>query len=168
MSLCSILSIVSGSVQEAALEEMLRGIEAKWGVTEFEVKRHKNQKDTYLLDGFEDILALLEESNISMRTATSSRCLNLDCFYFVSVNQTKFQAEIVILGTSHCSVCLGLQSTLCCAIYWTLHNGVLASSCGCSCWDDYRATVQLLAKTCYASLPLIRGVALQVCSWHTA
>jgi hypothetical protein len=85
MLLCSILSIVSGSIQEAVLEEMLHGIEARWAVTEFEVKRHKNQKDTYLLDGFDEIVALLEESNVNMMTATSSRCslLHKACQYMV-------------------------------------------------------------------------------------
>ena len=53
---------------------MLRGVEAKWAVTEFEIRRHKNQKDTYLLDGFDDMIALLEESNVSLMTASSSRC----------------------------------------------------------------------------------------------
>ena len=68
---------MSEATQEAALEEMLRGVEAKWGVMEFEIRRHKNQKDTYLLDGFDDIIALLEESNVCLMTAASSRCVRL-------------------------------------------------------------------------------------------
>lgn len=75
---CSILSIVAEATQEAALEEMLRGVEAKWGVMEFEIRRHKSQKDTYLLDGFDDVIALLEESNVCLMTAASSRCASPD------------------------------------------------------------------------------------------
>lgn len=41
---------------------------------DFVVKPHKGQKDATILDGFEDILALLEDSNVNMLTAMSSRC----------------------------------------------------------------------------------------------
>lgn len=66
--------MASEAVQEAALEALLQGVADKWSEVEFVVKPHNNHKDVAILDGFADMLTLLEDSNISMMTASASRC----------------------------------------------------------------------------------------------
>ena len=68
-----LLDIAHQAAQEAALEALLHGIHTKWSGTEFRVAQYKGQRDSYILAGFDDILALLEESNISMTSALSNR-----------------------------------------------------------------------------------------------
>jgi hypothetical protein len=42
---------------------------------EFSVLPYKGQKDMSILGGFDDISALLEDSNVSMVAAMSNRCV---------------------------------------------------------------------------------------------
>ena len=67
------LAIASEATQEAALESLLSGIQSKWASMEFKVSQYKNQRDVYILDGFDDIVTLLEDSNVSMMAAMSDR-----------------------------------------------------------------------------------------------
>jgi hypothetical protein len=59
------------------LEALLLGIEEKWAAMDFVVKAHKGQKDAAILDGFDEILGLLDDTNVNILTAMSSRCWHM-------------------------------------------------------------------------------------------
>ncbi|KAK9823491.1 hypothetical protein WJX72_003121 [[Myrmecia] bisecta] len=61
------------ATQEAALEALLEGINAKWAHVEFAVVPYKDSKDTFVLGGTGEVQAALEDSMVTMTTILSSK-----------------------------------------------------------------------------------------------
>jgi dynein heavy chain len=72
-----ISSISSSATQEAQLEEMLKKIENTWTHLEFNVIQHKESKDfqeaPYIIGTVDDIIAMLEDSQVTITTIRGSR-----------------------------------------------------------------------------------------------
>ena len=68
-----ITQVSTEATQETALEEMLQKVVSKWASIEFNVLPYKEQKDTYILGGLDDVQTALEDSMLTMATILSSR-----------------------------------------------------------------------------------------------
>eukprot|EP00898_Chlorokybus_atmophyticus_P006606 jgi/Chlat1/6947/Chrsp52S06617 len=68
-----IAGVSTEATQEAALEEMLARVVARWAGIELTVVPYKDAKDTYILGGVEEVIAALDESLVAMSTITASR-----------------------------------------------------------------------------------------------
>ena len=69
----AITQISTEATQEMALEEMLQKVVSKWATIEFNVLPYKEQKDTYILGGLDEVQTALEDSMLTMATILSSR-----------------------------------------------------------------------------------------------
>ena len=68
-----IMVVSTEATQEGMLEEMLLKVTETWADTEFVMNPYKDQKDTYILGGIDDIIAQLEDSMTTMGQITASR-----------------------------------------------------------------------------------------------
>lgn len=59
--------------QEAALEDLLDHISAKWTVIDFTLSPFKDVKDAFILGSVEEVTAALEDSLVTMSTILASR-----------------------------------------------------------------------------------------------
>ena len=57
-------TVSTAATQEGVLEEMLAKVEGAWKNLEFTVNMYKEQKDIFILDGMDDVLAVLEETQV--------------------------------------------------------------------------------------------------------
>ncbi|CAF1159117.1 unnamed protein product, partial [Didymodactylos carnosus] len=65
---------ISGQASsEASLEGILKKVEDSWKAVEFPVIQYKDYKDVYILGGTDEIMQLLDDSNINIATIASSR-----------------------------------------------------------------------------------------------
>eukprot|EP01012_Entosiphon_sulcatum_P032728 TRINITY_DN4157_c0_g3_i1.p1 TRINITY_DN4157_c0_g3~~TRINITY_DN4157_c0_g3_i1.p1 ORF type:complete len:4135 (-),score=940.22 TRINITY_DN4157_c0_g3_i1:62-12466(-) len=58
---------------EANLQQTLDKIKGLWDETAFETKNHRDQRDTYILGGVDDILQQLEDHQVTIQTCLASR-----------------------------------------------------------------------------------------------
>eukprot|EP00198_Chlamydomonas_reinhardtii_P006936 XP_001696272.1 dynein heavy chain 3 [Chlamydomonas reinhardtii] len=65
--------ISTEATQEAALEAMLDKVADKWRHVELSLKPYKALKETYVLGGVDEVLAVLEDSSMVMATISASR-----------------------------------------------------------------------------------------------
>jgi dynein heavy chain len=61
------------ATQEAVLEEMLAKVENAWKTLEFGLNMYKEQKDVFILGGVDDVMAVLEETQVAVQTILGSR-----------------------------------------------------------------------------------------------
>lgn len=61
-----IIQISTEATQEAALEQLLNKVLAKWNGVEFTVNAYKDLKDCFILGGVDDVTAALEDSMVTM------------------------------------------------------------------------------------------------------
>ena len=66
-------TVSTAATQEGVLEEMLAKVEGAWKNLEFTVNMYKEQKDIFILDGMDDVLAVLEETQVLVQTILGSR-----------------------------------------------------------------------------------------------
>ena len=69
----AILSVSLEASQEAALEDLLDKVSAKWNTLEFTVLPFKDVKDAFILGSVEEVTAVLEDSLVTMSTILASR-----------------------------------------------------------------------------------------------
>ena len=72
----AIVSVSMEASQEAALEDLLDKMSAKWNHLEFSVLPFKDVKDAFILGSVEEVTATLEDSLVTMATILASRCLH--------------------------------------------------------------------------------------------
>ena len=66
-------TVSTAATQEGVLEEMLAKVEGAWKNLEFTVNMYKEQKDVFILGGMDDVLAVLEETQVLVQTILGSR-----------------------------------------------------------------------------------------------
>lgn len=71
---CRLITIATEASHEAALEAALHKVKSPWLTLDFEVKRHTEGRECYILGDVSDILAQLEECNVSLVAVRASRC----------------------------------------------------------------------------------------------
>lgn len=65
---------ISGQASgEAALETMIKGVEANWKTLDFPVQNHRDSADVFILGVTEDIQMACDDSRITVSTILSSR-----------------------------------------------------------------------------------------------
>ena len=66
-------TISTAATQENVLEEMLAKVENAWRDNEFVVNSYKESKDVFILGGVDDVMAILEETQVLVQTILGSR-----------------------------------------------------------------------------------------------
>jgi len=66
-------AVSTAASQEQILEELLAKVENMWKGLEFAVTVYKEQKDIFILGGIDDVLAVLEETQVLIQTILGSR-----------------------------------------------------------------------------------------------
>ena len=66
-------TISTAATQENVLEEMLSKVENAWKPLEFVVNPYKESKDVFILGGVDDVMAVLEETQVLVQTILGSR-----------------------------------------------------------------------------------------------
>ncbi|XP_073391166.1 uncharacterized protein [Physcomitrium patens] len=69
----AIVEVSNEATQEMGLEELMSKVQERWTTVEFVVKPFKDMKDSYILDGVDEVYSALDESMVTMNTITSSR-----------------------------------------------------------------------------------------------
>jgi len=69
----AIEGISTAATQEKILEELLAKVEGLWKGLELVVHVYKEQKDVFILGGVDDVLAVLEETQVLVQTILGSR-----------------------------------------------------------------------------------------------
>ena len=69
----AIEAVSTAATQEKILEELLAKVEGMWKSLEFAVNSYKEQKDVFILGGVDDVLAVLEETQVLVQTILGSR-----------------------------------------------------------------------------------------------
>ena len=58
-------AISTAATQEQVLEDLLSKVEGAWKTLEFAVNPYKDQKDVFILGGVDDVMAVLEETQVT-------------------------------------------------------------------------------------------------------
>ena len=66
-------TVSTAATQENVLEEMLAKVENAWKPLEFIVNTYKESKDVFILGGVDDVMAVLEETQVLVQTILGSR-----------------------------------------------------------------------------------------------
>ena len=66
-------TISTAATQENVLEEMLAKVENAWKDNEFAINMYKEQKDVFILGGVDEVMAVLEETQVLVQTILGSR-----------------------------------------------------------------------------------------------